>query len=470
MLLGRSLSRGACYLTDLSGKTASIGIGSLIRAAAAFLRDGLSSRALVGRATEQISMLEKSQGVGHANRDGAPLYLRSDHWFGIRSGGSVGHVAGVVNELDQATGLRPVLVTTDVLPGIETTVEVHVLDPVRRYWDYPELPELAYNELLIARVLDLAKSRTFGFIYQRYSLHNYSGVAAARELGCPLVIEYNGSEIWMSRQWGARLRRAVLARRIEDLVLQGADLVVVVSEPMRAELLGRGVADERILVNPNGVDTERYSPTVDGSGVRERLGLADRLVVGFIGTFGPWHGAEVLADAFGLVMSDQVDRDRLRLLMIGDGVRLGATRMRIEAAGAASETVFAGRTDQADGPAHLAACDILVSPHVPNADGTPFFGSPTKLFEYMAMGRPIVASRLDQIGEVLVDEETALLVPPGDVDALASAIARLIADSELRARLGAAARARAVEAHTWRAHTRRILDALEARVGPPADA
>jgi glycosyltransferase involved in cell wall biosynthesis len=156
--------------------------------------------------------------------------------------------------------------------------------------------------------------------------------------------------------------------------------------------------------------------------------------------------------------------------MIGDGVRLGATRMRIEAAGAASETVFAGRTDQADGPAHLAACDILVSPHVPNADGTPFFGSPTKLFEYMAMGRPIVASRLDQIGEVLVDEETALLVPPGDVDALASAIARLIADSELRARLGAAARARAVEAHTWRAHTRRILDALEARVGPPADA
>jgi glycosyltransferase involved in cell wall biosynthesis len=79
----------------------------------------------------------------------------------------------------------------------------------------------------------------------------------------------------------------------------------------------------------------------------------------------------------------------------------------------------------------------------------------------MAMGRGIVASRLDQIGDVLEHEETALLVTPADTRALADAIARLIRDPALRSRLGAAARRRAVEAHTWVAHTRRIVDAIE---------
>jgi glycosyltransferase involved in cell wall biosynthesis len=125
---------------------------------------------------------------------------------------------------------------------------------------------------------------------------------------------------------------------------------------------------------------------------------------------------------------------------------------------------FAGLVDQGDGPQHLAACDILASPHVPNADGTPFFGSPTKLFEYMAVGRAIVASDLDQIGDVLKHGTTALLVPPGDPRTLAAGLSRLIDDEQLRAALGAAARREAVAHHTWRAHVRRTIAALDARL------
>jgi glycosyltransferase involved in cell wall biosynthesis len=107
--------------------------------------------------------------------------------------------------------------------------------------------------------------------------------------------------------------------------------------------------------------------------------------------------------------------------------------------------------------------DILAAPHVPNADGTRFFGSPTKLFEYMAMGRAIVASRLEQIGEVLEDGRTAVLVPPADEAALARAIVELAGDPGRRAGLGAAARRRALEKHTWQAHVGGILDALAGR-------
>src|SRR5205823_11518379 len=114
---------------------------------------------------------------------------------------------------------------------------------------------------------------------------------------------------------------------------------------------------------------------------------------------------------------------RVRLFMIGDGATIGEVRKILSEGSASGAAVFTGLVPQEEGANYLAACDVLASPHVPNPDGTPFFGSPTKLFEYMAMGKGIVASRLDQIGDVLEDKKSALLVPPGDIDALAEHLA-----------------------------------------------
>ncbi len=100
-----------------------------------------------------------------------------------------------------------------------------------------------------------------------------------------------------------------------------------------------------------------------------------------------------------------------------------------------------------------------MSPHIPNADGSRFFGSPTKLFEYMAAGKAIVASDLDQIGEVLADG-AAVLVEPGSVDSLVRALRELAGDPERRATLGRAARERVLARYTWRHHVRAILDRL----------
>lgn len=237
---------------------------------------------------------------------------------------------------------------------------------------------------------------------------------------------------------------------------------MVVSKPMRDELLERGVSPGSILLNPNGVDPQTYSPSIDGGEVRRRYGLAGKIVVGFIGTFERWHGADVLAHAIAILGAQQPNvRDRLRLLLIGDGPGVAEVRRILESAGLSAIVTFAGRTEQADGPQYLAACDILVAPHVPNRDGSRFFGSPTKLFEYMAMGKPVVASDLEQIGEVLTHEQSALLCPPGNAEALAASIERLVDDVALRDRLGGEARASVERSFTWEAHTRRILDAVE---------
>jgi glycosyltransferase involved in cell wall biosynthesis len=113
-----------------------------------------------------------------------------------------------------------------------------------------------------------------------------------------------------------------------------------------------------------------------------------------------------------------------------------------------------------DMPAYLAACDILVSPHGRQADGGEFFGSPTKLYEYMAAGRPIVASAVGQIADVLTDEHSALLVAPDDAHALARAIVRLVEDARLRTRLGGAAREAAERHHSWSQNAERVLRCL----------
>jgi glycosyltransferase involved in cell wall biosynthesis len=133
-------------------------------------------------------------------------------------------------------------------------------------------------------------------------------------------------------------------------------------------------------------------------------------------------------------------------------------------AGVSDLTTLTGIVAQADGPGYLAACDILASPHVANADGTPFFGSPTKLFEYMAMGKAIVASDLDQVGEILEHGRAAQMAIPGDVETLVEGLRELIDNPARREHLGAEARRLAVTRHSWREHTRRIIEALRARV------
>src|SRR5262249_6789772 len=120
---------------------------------------------------------------------------------------------------------------------------------------------------------------------------------------------------------------------------------------------------------------------------------------------------------------------------------------------------------QEEGATHLAACDILASPHVPNPDGTPFFGSPTKLFECMAMGKGIVASDLDQIGQILKHQQTAWMVEPGDSASLMLGLKTLIDDAAIRGRLGAAARCEVVAHYTWQAHTGKIVEKLKERCG-----
>lgn len=398
----------------------------------------------------------------------ACLYLRTDHWFNVVSGGSVAHTAGVINAL-RDLGIDTEVVSTDVLTNVANDSRLHVVRPdYEAIGNFSAIPELAYNRRAIEFAAELLKDRRVGFVYQRLSEFNVAGAALRRLHGVPYVCEYNGSATWMSRHWyGRRMALEQAAQRLEKVALASADLIVVVSDASRDDLLRRGLPSTRILVNPNGVDPEIYRPDLDGSVVRARFGIEERRVLGFIGTFGPWHGAEVLASAFVDLLNRRPDlRQRVRLLMVGDGQRRAAAEEIIRLGGCAAAAIFTGRIPQSEAPNYLAAADILVSPHVPNSDGSPFFGSPTKLFEYMAMGRPIVASELDQIATVLEDGVSASLVKPGDLDALSIGIEKVLNDYDGARRLGSNARHEVLQNYSWHAHTKRILEAIQTTIAP----
>jgi len=460
-LAARAMSRGRVRIEDARGGRREISLPLLAKWTGQLLSEPLRARSLVRRAAHAADALDSDAPAPPSLNLGAPiLYLRTDVSFGVRAGGSVGHIAGVINEFARMPD-APILLSTDDIPTVDARVRTHLVPVREAFWNFRELPAVVMNGAFDEAIERVAGGVPIAFVYQRYSLDSYAGLRAARARQVPFVLEYNGSEIWMGRHWGRPLKHEALAERIERINLTRATMVVVVSRVMADDVIARGADASRVLVNPNGVDAERYRPNIDGRPVRTALGLGDRVVIGFIGTFGPWHGAEVLAHAFVDLRSRHPDlQSTTRLLLIGDGAGLDEVREILRRGGAGDAVSYAGLVPQADGPAHLAACDVLVSPHVPNPDGTPFFGSPTKLFEYMAMGRAIVASALDQIAEVLEDDRTARLVPPGDAGALADTLAALVRDSAARRRLGGAARARALDRHTWRQHVQRTIDRL----------
>jgi len=383
---------------------------------------------------------------------GRVLYLRTDLDLAVQplvAGGSLAHTHGILSALLRR-GHDVELWSTGVIAGVPDGITERRLPVVLR----PNLP----RELAEATTGFIQAIRTptrglddVAFVYQRYSLNNLLGAILAARLRVPLVLEANASEVAWRREW-SRLEHPRLAEVAERLNLRRASRIAVVSRNAGAQLLQLGADPARTHVVPNGVDIERFHD-VDP----RPLGLPDgAFVVMFCGLFYPWHGVRHLAAAFPRVL-DHVPH--ARLVLVGDGEEVDLVRSVLEDAGITDHVVITGLVPRNEVPGYLAAADVLVSPHVRN-DG--FIGSPIKLWEYMAAGRAIVATRVAQLAEVLEDGHTALLVEPDDPDQLSAAIARLANDASLRRSLGANATQEVRLRHSWDARLQAALEGYDA--------
>ena len=221
--------------------------------------------------------------------------------------------------------------------------------------------------------------------------------------------------------------------------------IICVSEPAKQHLVKAwGVDAEKIVVMPNGVDVGLMRPIEAPDTARSELGLGDGPVVGFVGGFQPWHGLDLLIESIARIIESFPDA---KLLLVGDGRARPVVDEKIAELGVEDSVKITGFMPQDRIPDLLALIDVAVLPY-PKLPEELWF-SPLKLFEYMATGKAIVASRYGQIAEVIQHGESGILVEPGDVPELTGAIGNLLKDPGERKRLGCNARQKAVEEHSW---------------------
>jgi len=313
-----------------------------------------------------------------------------------------------------------------------------------------ELMEIAYNVPAFFRIRRALRSSRADALYERYAFFHVAGALAARAAGVPLLLELNyTAETPLYRRRSRLLRPLALAA--ERFVLRRARVVAAVSSVLSRQVVGRGIAPERVITIPNAIDPERFRGEISGAAVRSQYGLDGVRVVGFTGAFFPWHGVGFLLDVLRELMREIPDT---AALLVGDGPERAALEERVRESGLESRVRFAGWVGHENLPGHVAAFDIAVMPDSNE------YGSPMKIYEYMAMGKPVVAPRLGPLEDGIVDGETGILFPRRDAAALRAALEKLLRDDRLRAGMGARARDHVLAKHTWDRNAARILEVL----------
>ncbi|MGV3721327.1 MAG: glycosyltransferase family 4 protein, partial [Actinomycetota bacterium] len=268
--------------------------------------------------------------------------------------------------------------------------------------------------------------------------------------GVPVVLEVNETVGVDRTRQGKKVALPALARWFERRILRSASGVAVVSGYLREYVREAGVPEERIHVTPNAIDPAQFDPErIDGGEVRARYGLEGKTVIGFAGSFTKWHGLDLLIRAAAELMAEFPE---VHLLLVGDGARRQESEAMTAELGISERTVFTGKVPHAEMPRFMAAMDLGVMP------ASNVYGSPMKVFEYMAMGCPPVAPRFGPLEEAIADGETGLLFEPGSAASLQGRLRKLLADPEGRRAVGAAARRRVLSRHLWKHNAQAVVE------------
>jgi glycosyltransferase involved in cell wall biosynthesis len=310
-----------------------------------------------------------------------------------------------------------------------------------------EMVQLGYNAVGIPMLLWKMRRGRVDFVYERYSLFNFSGVLAAKVMGRPIMLEVN-SPLALEQYRDGQIRWYGLAKWAERVVCNLATKVLVVSTPLSRIMKGEGVAASKLEVIPNGVDLGQFERHGDTQSLRESLRLKGSVLIGFAGWFKAWHGLELLLDAF---RKRDLAGKGAKLVLIGDGPAMPALQEYVRNHGLAESVVFTGPIAHDEMPRYLALVDIAVQPAANE------YCCPMKILEYMALGKAIVAPRQNNIHDLL-DDTDARLFTPRDEESLGNVLEELIQDSALRTRLGCAAR-EAIDCHgfLWQHNAQRVV-------------
>lgn len=318
-----------------------------------------------------------------------------------------------------------------------------------------EIMEIAYTVVAYRRLRRAYLDHKPDVLYERYNLHLLAGLWLKARHGVPFLLEVNAPLAHERSRFGGLALKG-LAAWAERRVWSAADFVLPVTDVLAGFIRAAGVPDARIRIIPNGINRDRFPASADGEEARRELGLEGKLILGFTGFMRTWHGLPRVID----LIAGMKDDDRPHFLVVGDGPARAELEAHARDQGVAHCLSVLGIVERDRVGRYVAAFDIALQPQV-----VPY-ASPLKLFEYMALGRTIVAPDQDNIREVLRDGENAVLFDAEAPDGFRDAVLSLCRDGDLRRRLGRAA-AQTVEDRdfTWDGNAGRVEQLAQGLIG-----
>jgi glycosyltransferase involved in cell wall biosynthesis len=265
------------------------------------------------------------------------------------------------------------------------------------------------------------------------------GWIAAKVRGVPFVFEVRDPWPEAAFQMGALSRTGVLGRSaiwLERFLYRHADAIVGLSPGMVECILDAGADPRKVHMIPNGSDLDLFHPGPKDPASAERYGVKGCFTVGYAGAIGPANAVHVIAEAASILKGR--GRDDIAVLVAGDGKCLPGIREDAAARGL-SNLHLVGSIAKNDMPEFLRTCDVVLA-HLAKVPVL-YTGSPNKLFDGLASGRPIIVNSPGWTKPLVEEGGAGLFVEPEDAVALADAIERLADDPEAVERMGRAARA-----------------------------
>lgn len=327
---------------------------------------------------------------------------------------------------------------------------------IRRIQTTLNLPYLALFDSY--RLYEACQQNLQGYdlIHERYNLLAVGGALASRKLGLPFYLEVNADLIEQRKfkgtpEKGIRRLWAIWSTRI---CFNAATKIICISDELKEHLHHKwNVPIDKLVVLPCAADIEAFGQQYNTQQIRRDLGIADEPVVMWIGGFYRWHDLDLLLTSFAQVLQKFPEA---KLVLVGDGETRPLVEQQVSKNGFRNSVILTGSIEHKKIPEILSIADITVVPSAPVSADQGGTGTPLKLFEYMAAGKAIVATALDHASSVIQNEYNGVLVEPGNIDAFAEAILRVLSDQPKRLYLAQNARQEAVEKYSWDHYTQQL--------------
>jgi len=309
----------------------------------------------------------------------------------------------------------------------------------------------------------------FDVLYTRNGSIGIIGALMRGMRGSKLILELNGliSEDWKLEKANRNISifnklKMKFWDYIEILAAKKADAVISVSQGIKDILVEKGVDRNKIFVVPNGANVNLFKPIDELEKtikyLRQLYGInKNDYVIVFVGNFEPHHGIEYLIKSAPLILREFPNT---KFLIVGDGPIKNELVNLVDKLNLSDEIIFTGRIDYEKIPFYINLASVCVAPFI-RARNEKIGLSPLKIYEYLACGKPVIASDIKGAGDLLRHSNAGIAVKPEDPVELANAIIKLLKDEELRRQMGENGRKVVVNNYSWDHTAKKTIEVFE---------